>query len=58
MDNLEEPLYHEIKEEGVDSQNAEEILFLNNFTYEEMREQRVLFVMISKNKHMHLVYDP
>jgi hypothetical protein len=58
MDNLEEPLYHEMKEDEIESPNTEEVIFLNHFTYEEMREQRVLFVMISKNKHMHLVYDP
>ncbi len=59
MDNLEEPIHHEIKEEdGVDNPNTEEILFLNHYEFKEMIEERVLFVMITKDKHMHMVYDP
>jgi len=50
MDNLEEPIHHEIKEEdGVDNPNTEEILFLNHYEFKEMIEERVLFFMITKD---------
>lgn len=60
MDKVDEPIHHESPEyqDEYDIPTTKRVLYMNHHQItDRCNESKVIFVLIAKNQHMHLMHD-